>query len=338
MKKIISLVMAIALILSFAGCTGKVEDSSSLNSEVTEKIEKLDVNCNVYGISGPTGIGLAYLREKAENNEGLLNYTVTNASANDEIVAKLVNGEADIAAVATNLAATLYKKTNGGIKVLAVNTLGVLSIVTKGEEVNSIADLKDKKVYSTGKGANPEYILNYLLAENGLKAGVDVEVEFVAQPEELITKAVSNEKAIIFAPQPVATAITVKDQNAKIALDINDEWDKVSDTKLVMGCIVARKAYIDENPDAVKAFLKDYNESIEFVNKNVDDAAELCAKYGIVAAAPIAKKAIPHCNIVFEDGKELKKDLSAYLEFLYGANPASVGGELPDDGFYYAVS
>lgn len=334
MKKVLSLVLAFVLVFAFAGCNNNPDTTSSTPAGTQEAV-KLDVDCNVYGLTGPTGIGLAPLAQKAEDGEGSLNYTVTNVSANDEIVSKIVNKEADIAAVATNMASTLYNKTNGGIVVLAVNTLGVLNIVTKGEEITSVADLEGKTIYATGQGANPEYILNYILAENGLTAGKDVNVEFVSQPDELVAKVVTNENAIVFAPQPVATVITVKDSEAKIAININDEWEKVNDTKLVMGCIVARTEYLEENPEAVEAFLKDYKESINTVNSDPAYAGELCEKFGIVAAKAVAAKAIPYCNIVFETGKELKTDLSAYLEFLYEQNPNSVGGKLPADDFYY---
>lgn len=337
MKKVISLLLAAALLFALSACgkeTSK-DESSAPAATVSEEYKKLDIKCNIFGLNGPTGMGLAPLMKKAEEKTGLLDYSISNVGSNDEIVAKLTNGEADIAAVATNLASTLYQKTNGGIKVLAVNTLGVLTLVSKGEEVASVADLKGKTVYSTGKGANPEYIINYILEKNGLKAGEDVTLEFVDQPTELVTKFVTGEKVIAIAPQPVATTITVKDTAAKAVLDLNAEWEKVSDTKLVMGCIVARSEYADKNPDAIKAFMKDYEDSVKAVNSDPDTAAELCANYGIVAAAPIAKKALPYCNIVFESGKEMKTDLSAYLGFLYEKNPASVGGKLPEDAFYY---
>ena len=339
MKKLISLLLAAFMVLSLAAC-GSQSASSTAPSDSSKQEsslpEKLNTKCNIFAISGPTGVGLAPLMQKAEDKTGRLDYNASIVGSNDEIVAKLTNGEADIAAVATNLASTLYKKTNGGIKVLAVNTLGVLCLVTKGEEeVTDVASLKGKTIYATGQGANPEYIINYILEKNGLKAGEDVTINFVAQPTELVTAFAQNEKAIAIAPQPVATTITVKNEGAKIVLDMNDEWDKVSDAKLVMGCIVARKEYIEQNPEAVKVFLQEYEDSIKSVNTDIDSAAALCVKYGIVAAEPIAKKAIPYCNIVFEDGKELKTDLSAYLKFLYDCNPASVGGELPDDNFYY---
>lgn len=322
MKKILSLLLVVVLTLSLAACGTPA---------------KLDVECEVYAIKGPTGVGMVPLMELEDSEDANLDYDFELVGSNEEIIAKIANKEADIAAVATNLASTLYNKTNGGITVLAINTLGVLSVVTKGEDVAAIADLKGKTIYSTGQGANPEYIINYVLEKNNLKAGQDVKIEFVSQPTELVAKVVGNEKAIVVAPQPVATAITVKDANAKIVMDINDEWDKISDSDLVMGCIIARKEYVEQNPDAVKIFLKDYEAAIKSVNEDVDNAAALCEKYEIVTPAAVAKKAIPHCNIVYQDGKEMKDNLSAYLNFLFEKSPASVGGKLPAEDFYYAA-
>ena len=325
MKKIVSLVLALLLALGLTACGEPKEPV----------IEKLDVTANVFAIKGPTGIGMAPLMDKAEKNEGLLNYKFNLVGSNEEIVAKIGNKESDIAAVATNLASTLYNKTNGGVSVIAINTLGVLNVVAKGEEIQSIKDLKGKTILSTGQGANPEYIINYVLEKNGLKVGEDVTVKFVTQPTELIAHVNLSDKAIVVAPQPVATNITLKNKDAKIVLDISKEWDKISDTKLVMGCVIARNEFIKQNPEAVKAFLKDYKDSITAVNSDIETAAALCEKYEIVTPAAAAKAAIPYCNIAFQEGKELKTNLSAYLNFLNESNPQSIGGALPKDDFYY---
>lgn len=319
MKKLISILLALVLLLSLTACGVDVKE----------------VKANVYGIAGPTGIGLANLMKDAKDGNGSLDYTMQLAASNDEIVAKITNKEADIAAVATNLASTLYNKTNGGVTVLAVNTLGVLNVVAKGVEIPTIASLKGKTIYSTGQGANPEYILKNVLENNGLKMGEDVKVEFVSQPQELVAKVVTNKQAVVIAPQPVATAITVKDKKAKIVININDEWEKFNQTKLVMGCIIARKEFVEQNPEAIEAFLTDYKASIEKANNDIDGTAALCEEFGIVTPAAVAKKAIPLCNIVYEDGKDLKTDLSAYLDFLFKQNPKSIGGKLPADDFYY---
>lgn len=328
MKKILSLILVLALCLSFAAC-GKqnvVDEDDTVKTPVT---------VNVYALKGPTGIGMVNMMKAAETDNNEIDYNFNLVGANDEIIAKISNGEADIAAVATNLGSTLYNKTSGGVSVLAINTLGVLTLVAKGEEITSIADLKGKTVYTTGQGANPEFIAKFVLENNGLKIGEDVNLEFKAQPQDLVAHVVSNEKAIVIAPQPVATAMTVKDQNAKIVLDINKEWDKFSDTALVMGCVIARNEFIKENPEAVERFLKDYKDSIEKVNSDVDTAAKLAAEYEIVTPEGVAKKAIPYCNIVFQDKKTMKTNLSAYLKFLFDNSPASMGGKLPGDDFYY---
>ena len=335
MKKILSILLTIALVLSFAGC-GAAKNESSAPTEPS--VDLSTVECDVFAIKGPTGIGLVNLMKKVDDGKGALKYKINLVGSNDEIVSKFASTEADIAAVATNMAAMLNKTTASGVTVLAVNTLGVLSLVAKGEEITQIADLKGKTIYTTGQGANPEYISKYILEQNGLTVGTDVTLEFVTEPTELVAKVVANEKAIVIAPQPVATAITVKDANAKIVFDLNDEWEKVSDTELVMGCVIVRNEFLTDYPEAVEQFLKDYEASIKEVNSNVDGAAALCESYGIVTPAAVAKKAIPYCNIVFQSGKEMKTNLSAYLKFLFDRNPRSVGGVLPQDNFYYGAN
>ncbi len=318
MKKIVSVLLVLIFALGLAGCGNKVNLA--------------ELECNVYGIAGPTGVGLANLMQTAENKEGSLKYNIKLAANNDEIVAKITNKEADIAAVATNLASTLYNKTQGNIVVLAANTLGVLNVIAKNEAVTSIADLKGKTVYLTGEGANPEYIAREILEKNNVS---DVTLKFVSQPTELVTAVVTNEKAIVIAPQPVATAITVKDTAAKIVLNINDEWNKIHDEQLTMGCIIARKDFAEANPEAIEAFLTEYEQSIKKATDDIEATSVLCEKYGIVSPAAVAKKAIPLCNIVYQDGSEMKTNLSAYLSFLFDANKKSVGGKLPTDDFYY---
>lgn len=326
MKKFLSLIMVVVLILSLAACSNAKNENTN-----TEKVK-----VNIYGIAGPTGIGMADLMSKSKANKTEFDYNFNIVGSNEEIVAKISNGEADIAAVATNLASSLYNKTSGKVKVLAINTLGVLSVISKGEDVNSIADLKGKTIYTTGQGANPEYIITNILEKNNLKVGKDVELKFVTQPTELVTKVVTSEKAIVIAPQPVATTITIKDSNAKIVIDINDEWEKITDTALVMGCVIARKEFVEKNPQAVDTFLKEYKASIKATNEDIDNVAKLCEEYTLAASATIAKKAIPYCHIVFQDSKEMKTNLKAYLEFLHSKNPASIGGKLPNESFYYA--
>lgn len=330
MKKIVSLLLIMVLALGLTACSNTANESSAPTK--TDELKE----ANVYVLSGPTGIGAANLKDKADKNETEGKYNVTVVAQPTEVVAKISKGEADIAAIATNLASNIYNKTNGNVTVLAVNTLGVLNVVTpKGVEVNSLADLKGKKVYTTGQGSNPEYIINYLLKENGLAN--DVTLEFKAEGTELLGVWATDPEAIIISPQPVATTLTIQNKGAKIAIDLTDEWDKLNtDSALMMGCVVVRNDFLKENKATVEKFLEEYEASIKKANDDLDTTATLCETYGIVAKAAIAKKAIPNCNLCFIKGSEMKTKLSGYLKVLFDADKTSVGGTLPADGFYYA--
>ena len=323
MKKLVSLLLVFVLVFAFASCGEKTPEPET-------------VKANVFMISGPTGIGAVNLmsQHKAGNAKGDYNFTVVSAPT--EIVAKISNKEADIAAVATNMAATIYNKTNGGVTVLAVNTLGVLNVLTNGTEVNSLADLKGKKVYTTGQGANPEYVIDYLLTKNGVNPDTDLDLQFKAEGTELVTVWATEPNAVIIAPQPVASSILTKYQGSKLAIDLTDEWEKVGDNSaLMMGCVIVRNEFLNQNPATVKLFLEEYEASIKKANEDVDGTAALCEEYGIVAKTAVAKKAIPNCNICFVTGNEMKTKLSGYLAVLFAADKKAVGGKLPAADFYY---
>ena len=259
---------------------------------------------------------------------------ITLASAADEVSAKIINKEADIVAAPTNLAAVLYKKTEGQVVMLAANTLGNLYIVTKNAEISSIADLKGKTIYSSGQGASPEYVLNFLLKENGIDPEKDVEIIYKSEHAEVAPVFASEESVIALLPEPFVTNMLLKNSDLKVSVNITEEWSKVSDSELVMGCLIARKDFADQNPAAVEKFLKEYEESANYAVTNVTETAELSEKYGIMAKN-VAEIALPNCNIVYIDGDKMESYLGAYFEVLFNANPQSVGGSIPDEKLYY---
>lgn len=342
MKKYVALISAVLLLVAMlAGC-GNNPDSSSAPEGDGHNQPK--TNINITAIAGPTGVGLVNLMQSQKDGKASNNYTFNVVSAPDQAVAAIVNGSADIAAVPTNLASSLYKRTDGKVKVLAVNTLGVLDILANGETITKIADLKGKTIYTSGQGANPEYILKYVLERNGLTPGKDVKIEFVADNDALATLMINGTAKIAMVPEPKASAILTQNKNVTRVLNMTDEWQKkdgkfLSATEvegtLMMGCVVARTDFVLKNESAVKAFLAEYEASINAATTDISTAATLCETFGIIPKAAIAKAAIPHCNLVYVSGMTMKRELSAYLKILHGYDPASVGGELPKDSFYY---
>ena len=288
-------------------------------------------------IKGPTGVGMVKLMEDAETGKAKNDYAFTVVSGVDEISAKIVSGEINIASVPTNLAVKLYNKTNGKIQMLAVNTLGVLSIIENGNSIFSFADLKGKTICSTGEGSNPEYILRYLLEQNELTVGKDVQIQFVATNDELIAQLVSGNAEVAMVPEPAATTVLTKSESLNRVLSINDEWKKVQGDGLMMGCVVALDTFVEENKVAVECFLEEYETSIDYAKENVKDAAALCEKYEIIPAIRIAEKAIPECNLTFISGKKMQEKITPYFEVLKGFAPTAIGGKLPENDFFYGV-
>ena len=280
---------------------------------------------NVAALKGPTGMGISYMMDDTAK------YNVELQDAPDVVVGKFVNGEIDIAAVPLNLAAVLYNKTEGNVVLLNLDTLGVLYIVENGETINSLADLAGKTIYASGEGATPQYVLDYLLAQNGLTDKVTV--KYVGEHTALAAMVASGEAQIALLPEPFVSAVTVKNPDVRVALDLNSAWEEASGTKLVMGVYIASRTFYNEHPDQVKAFLADYAASVEKVNTSAD-AAQKIADLGIVGSAEIAKQAIPRSYIVSITGDEAKTAASAVLNVLFTANPKSVGGKLPGDDLY----
>ncbi len=333
-KSIISLLLALTMALSLTACGTQADTEPQQPDDTPAPAE-----VNLYVLSGPTGIGAMNLWAAADAGETQNTYHITMPGANDEVVAAISNGDADIAAVATNLAATLYNKTSGGVTVLAVNTLGVLSLLGNGQEIASIADLAGKTIYAPGQGANPEYILRYVLNGNGLDPDKDVTIRFVGEGSELLTVWQTDPEAVIMAPQPVATSILMQNENARTLFNMTDEWGRVSggDSTLMMGCVIVRNEFLQENPGAVALFLQEYAASIEKAQSDVEGTAALCEQYGLIPKAALAQKAIPSCGLTFVTGAEMKSALSGYLQVMFDADPKSVGGAMPGDDFYYGA-
>ena len=351
-KRTITLITAFILVLALlfgcstpAGQPSETATVSPLPSETAIDVsaqpseapaQKTDVT--VAALIGPTGMGLVGLMDDQDKGEAQNNYSFILSGTPDDIVAKITSGEADIAAVPVNLAPTLYNKTNGNVELNAINTLGVLYVVENGETVKTLADLKDKTLVASGQAATPEYILNYILSKNGLEPGTGVSIEYKADHSELASLVTAGQVKLAMLPEPFVTTVTQKNPDVHVALDLTEEWQGITDNNgsaLIMGVMIVRKDFAEQNPQALSAFMDEYKASAEYVNANTAEASALVEKYGIMASAALAEKAIPNCNIVYIDGQEMKDQIAPFYQILFDSNPKSIGGALPDDAFYY---
>lgn len=338
--KVLSLILALVLALGLVAC-GETGDSSvttttPANNENPTPDKNLDVNVTV--LSGTTGMGIAKLMSDSKNGKAALKYNFTVISDATQISAGIIGGSIDIAAVPTNLASTLYKKTGGKVQVLAINTLGVLYLLEKGNTITDVASLRGKTIYVPGQGTNPEYILKYVIEKNGMKVGEDVTFDYTYNSPDALSTAVAGGLAdIALLPEPKVTVVKSQNKDVRTALDLTAEWDKVAPAgSLVQGCIIARKEFVDAHKTEINAFLDEYKASVGFIETDIDAAAQCIADAGILPKAQIAKAALPNCNIIFAEGAEMKKALSEFYKILHSVAPAAIGGEIPADGLYYA--
>ena len=355
-KKLLAMGLSLAMALSLAACGQKAAEEEPAEQPTQteepaapEAPDFTPAEFKIAALKGPTAMGLVELmslsdmaNEMVEGKEDVVStgntYDFTLAGSADEVTPALIKGDLDMACVPANLAAVLYGKTNGAVEVLAVNTLGVLYIVENGDAIQSMADLKGQTIVAAGKGSTPEYALRYLLTENGIDPDNDVTIDWKSEHSECVAALASGQATIALLPQPFVTVAQTKIEGLRMALDLTAEWDKLDNgSGLITGVIVARRDVVEANPGAVDHFLQDYAISVEWVNDNPADAAQLIAEYGIIEAAPVAEIALPYCNIVCITGSEMKDKLSGYLQVLADAEPASVGGALPGDDFYYGA-
>lgn len=328
-KKVMRKVTAVALSFAMLGALLTGCGSGKAEEKVTVKVGAL---------KGATTLGLLPLEDKAANGEAGENYEFSMMTAADELLPMMIKGELDIALLPSNVASILYQKTNGGVTVIDINTLGVLYMVSGDSSVTGVEDLAGRTIYLTGKGTTPDYVLHYILSGNGMDADSDCTLEYKSEATEVAALLAENPDAIGLLPQPFVTAACAQNDALSVILDMNAEWEKLQGedgSRLVTGVTVVRNEFLQEHENAVATFMEEHQASAQSMNSDVENGAKLAAASGIIAKEPIALKAIPKCNITYIDGADMKQAMSGYLEVLYEQNPESIGGALPGDDFYY---
>lgn len=288
-------------------------------------------------LKGPTSLGILDLMDRAEKGETKHPYEFRMAVGADELLPLMAKGELDMALIPANVAAVLYHKTEGGVCVVDINTLGVLYLVTGDEAVAGPADLKGRTICLTGKGATPEASLRYVLDRSGLGEG-DYVLEYRSEPTEVAALLAEDPSRVGLLPQPFATAALMQNGDLRIAIDMNAQWEQLQGGEgggMVTGVTVVRREFLEEHEDVVEDFLEEHASSVDAVNGDPEKGAAMAVRAGIVAKEAIAAEAIPRCNLVCVTGEEMKAALSAYLEALAGFDAGLIGGALPEEDFYY---
>ena len=333
-RKIISAIIVLMGVALFASCTTKGIPESS-TTQPTEKAEKTAVNIGV--LKGPTGMGCVKLMAENESGNTANSYSFTTASAPEQITAKLISGELDIAFIPTNAAAALNAKTDGKIKIAAISTLGVLYLIENGDTVSNVKDLEGKTVLASGKGSTAQYVLEYILKMNGLTAGEDVYIDYAAEHTEAASGALAGKYDLVMLPEPFVTSVQMQNADFKVKLNLSEEWQNATGNSLTMGAVAVRSEFADNNAETLRTFLAEYKKSVDFVNTDTKEASTLTEKYDIAKAA-VAEKALPNCSIVCLTGDEMKQAAEQFLTVIGETDISAIGGKMPTEDFYYTAS
>ncbi len=322
-----------------AGCGAGTEGNSQDSA-----LEAENITVRIGSLKGPTSMGLVCLMDRSDKGEAAQAYEFTMTAAADELLPAMISGDLDIALVPANVASILYNKTEGGISVIDINTLGVLYMASGDDTIKSMEDLRGRTVYLTGKGTTPDYVLHYLLKENGLTEE-DVTLEYKSEATEVAALLAKTPEAIGVLPQPFVRAACSQNESLVVVMDLTEQWNRVQETnaavmdgprsQLVTGVTVVRNGFLEEHKAAVDQFMEEHAASAAYANEHVEEAAELVVAAGIIEKAPVAVKAMPKCNITYIDGNDMRDALEGYLSVLCEQDASSVGGSLPGEDFYY---
>jgi NitT/TauT family transport system substrate-binding protein len=316
-------VFILVIILCLFGCSRDVQNGS----------EVLNRKVRIASLVGPTGMSLAELMENHGDE-----YAVHLVTSPDQVIPQIISGGVDIAMIPSNLAAVLYNKGGGNFSIVGVCAKGVLYAVGKESFIDGIASLKNSKkiIYSSGQGATPEYVLNEILKFNGIKDGADVTVRYLPQHADLANQIASGTIEMAILPEPFVSTVLHKNKELKVVLDLNKEWKKVFwENELPMGVVVVQNKFAAENVDLMEKFMVDFQNSVDFITNNVEEASVLMEKFDIISNKEIAVEAIPRCALCFVTGEKSRKLLDHYFEVLYKVNPKAIGGQLPGEEIYY---
>lgn len=301
-------------------------------ADAKERLDALKVGV----IIGPSGIGMArlMLSPSAIPDTKIL---FEKAGSIEVLLPKLINGDIDIGILPPNIAAKLYNMAPKSIAVASIVGNSMLSLVTSDPSVNSLQDLKGKTVYVAGQGSTPEYVLRTLLAKYRISEG-SVHLDFSLPSQEIPAALVSGKIAYALIPEPFTTvAIMNASPKAPIrrAFTLQDLWSAAGlGQDFPMTLCVVRRTYAQRNPDKVAKFLAAYKNSLEWAIENPEATGPLVESAGLGLKAIVASRAIPECSFVWIDSDIARKPIESLLAVFLNFAPESIGGKLPDEGFY----
>ena len=290
-------------------------------------------------IMGPPSMGLSQFLVAAQQGKTTNDFDFTiNGVDYVGLSAAFNQGEYDICTLPSNIGPILFNnhELKNEYKVISVNNLGVLYVITTDETVKTMDDLTGRTVYSYGEGGTPEYTIDALLKKTGRKDSFNL--EFKSSPFEVLNLLQQEKNCVAILPQPFVSLSKIMVDVLYTPIDITDEWNKAfADTgsQAVTTTTIVNKKFLEEHEQAVIEYLERAAMSVEWSLNNMSSAASLQEELGTFMNNAVALDAMPQISMVSLTGTTMRTAMSGFIEELYKANPDSIGGSIPGDDFYY---
>lgn len=287
----------------------------------------------VASISGPAALGFVKAMEPGINPQVRLGDTVQYTFEADEeaMYAQLLEGKADMAVVPAETAAKLYRE-GAGYQLAAVNTGGYLYLLSADESINAVSDLRGKAVTIVGEGSAADVVFRHLLTQAGIDPDNDLTLTY-AESAETAMENVTN-SGLILLSEPWVTDLLDENNDFSIALDIREEWMRANGEGVPLTCLIVKKEIPVDRAEEWDLFVADYQDSIEWINNNPAETAELLDKHEIGITKEQAEGVISRSNLEYLDATKAKSAVEKYLNLFLEANPDAIGGSMPDTEFY----
>lgn len=319
MKKTVALILSALLICTlFSGC-------------------KANKKVNVIIMNDLNSASAVHLINDAKLGKTKDDYSVTTVYTAQAVTTKITREEADIAIVPAYVAAALYNKTEGGVILLGLTSSSGISIVTKDEQINSIADLKGKQIFVSGRNTDTEFMIKYILNKNGITSD-DVKVTSVADDAQLIEKMNNGQAKIAVAFEPTKTFVLNFVEGATSPISLTSEWNNLSnDAGIITGCVVVREEFLKKNKGKVKRFIKEMEGSVYMSSADKTETARLCKEYEITENNEIAKTLLKNSDLKFIKGDNMKTAFKKNINALHKIGMLVMGQKAPGEKFYYGA-
>lgn len=256
----------------------------------------------------------------------------------DEMRAGLSSGTMAAVVLPTQVAANLY---NRGMKIRLLNimTNGLLYVISADHSIDGFPALRGRKLAVPFRNDMPDLVIKRLLTWHGMDPAADLTLVDTGSPVEATQMLLLGrvDAALIAEPAGTAAARLGKliGKDIRRVIDIQAAWGEITGHAPVLpqAGLALTDTLRDAHPGLADALQLELEAAAEAVNADPEAAAAVAAEFLDFPTSVLAAS-IAVSKLVATRAREAREPIETMLAALADADPAVIGGRMPDDGFY----